>query len=226
MGFITTALTLGLSLLPQSVAGVPHVAQVKRASEITHTGISYWGHAGLGACGFLNTDNDPIVGISTIVFGTGGNCNQWMEVTNVANGKTVLVQTRDSCTGCGRNDILLSPSAFASIGDLNLGILNVQWHFKAKDFTPSITLVPPTPVPSSSSVSSINNTQITPTIPVTTLSSPVSTISGTTGAPITIGSPPVTIIPSSPAPSPIGTTGVVTSVPVSATPLPVPSSPA
>ncbi|KAJ3472890.1 hypothetical protein NLI96_g13211 [Meripilus lineatus] len=159
MLFVTIAL---LCLLFQNVASAPYDVQVKRASEVTHTGISLFGHAGLGACGFVDTDNDPIVGISTIIFGTGGNCNQWMEVTNTANGKTVLVRTRDSCTSCGRDDIILSPSAFASIGDIALGELNVQWHFKAKDFTPSATPKPSPAPPHSTPKPSTSTPKPTP----------------------------------------------------------------
>ncbi|KAJ3480850.1 hypothetical protein NLI96_g8068 [Meripilus lineatus] len=148
---ITTTLLVGLNILLSNVAGAPNDVQVKRAGEITHTGISFFGPAGLGACGFVDTDNDLIVGISTLIFGTGGNCNQFMQVTNIANGKSVIVRTRDSCTGCGRDDIVLSRSAFASIGDINLGELNVQWHFEAKDFTPTSSIPASTQGPSSSS---------------------------------------------------------------------------
>ncbi|KAJ3480849.1 hypothetical protein NLI96_g8070 [Meripilus lineatus] len=194
MVHFAAALIAGSALLLQNVAalaiGAPFEVE-KRASLITHTGISYWGHAGLGACGFVNKDSDHIVGISSLVFGTGGNCNQWMEVTNVANGKTVLVQTRDSCEDCGRDDILLSPSAFAAIGDINLGVLNVQWHFKAKDFTPSTSVVPSTPVPTSGTV--ISTSRPVSSAPITVL--PPSSVPRP-GSSSTAVLPP-TIVPSS-----------------------------
>ncbi|KAJ3475004.1 hypothetical protein NLI96_g12122 [Meripilus lineatus] len=210
MVHFAAALIAGSALLLQNVAalaiGAPFEVE-KRASLITHTGISYWGHAGLGACGFVNKDSDHIVGISSLVFGTGGNCNQWMEVTNVANGKTVLVQTRDSCEDCGRDDILLSPSAFAAIGDINLGVLNVQWHFKAKDFTPSPTIVTPTPVPTSDTVITTSR-PVTSAVPITSL--PPSSVPRPSGSVL----PSVSILPPSAAPSSI----IVSSVAPSAAP--------
>lgn len=82
---------------------------------------------------------------------------QWMQITNTANGKSVYAKTRDECEGCGQDDIGmqalscgshveliglyacpidLSPSAFSSIGNLNTGVLKVQWHFMAKGWSP------------------------------------------------------------------------------------------
>ena len=63
---------------------------------------------GLGACGYTNVNSDHIVAISHDIYGDGGNCNQWMEVTNDANGKTVYVQTRDECMSCNSDAIGLS----------------------------------------------------------------------------------------------------------------------
>lgn len=34
-----------------------------------------WFYDGLGACGYYNTNSDPIVAISAQIYGTGGSCN-------------------------------------------------------------------------------------------------------------------------------------------------------
>ncbi|KAJ3475002.1 hypothetical protein NLI96_g12121 [Meripilus lineatus] len=130
-GCVTSLLSFVVASPVESDVGL-----VERAAQITHSGRATWFNPGLGACGFVDGDNSPIVAISHLIYGSGGNCNQWMQVTNTANGKSVYVKTRDECEGCGQYDIDLSPSAFSSIGNLDTGVLNVQWHFMAKGWSP------------------------------------------------------------------------------------------
>ncbi|KZT67878.1 hypothetical protein DAEQUDRAFT_728653 [Daedalea quercina L-15889] len=92
---------------------------------------------GTGACGYTDNDSDPILAISHLVYGDGGRCNQWIQITNPANGKSQYGQIRDECEGCGQNDIDLSPSLFQSLGeDLSVGRFTVDWHYMGKDFSP------------------------------------------------------------------------------------------
>lgn len=35
-----------------------------------------WYEVGLGACGYNDTDSDPIIAISAQIYGNGGYCNQ------------------------------------------------------------------------------------------------------------------------------------------------------
>ena len=43
----------------------------------------------------------------------GGNCNQWIKIKNTANGKMATGQVRDSCPGCGYDDLGTSPHLLA-----------------------------------------------------------------------------------------------------------------
>ena len=77
---------------------------------------------------------------------------QWMQITNTANGKTVYAKTRDSCPGCGDNDLGLfeylfqllsinhgldmSPAVFKQMASLDTGVIHVSWHFMAKGWSP------------------------------------------------------------------------------------------
>jgi len=92
---------------------------------------------GTGACGYTDSDSDPIVAISHLIYGDGGNCNQWIQITNPANGQSQYGKVRDECEGCGQHDIDLSPSLFQSLGeDLSGGRFNVDWHYMDKNFSP------------------------------------------------------------------------------------------
>lgn len=76
---------------------------IERSSQVTHSGrvclcpptilISKYAHfasqatwfnAGLGACGFTDTDSNPIVALSHLIYGSGGNCNQVCPITSPA----------------------------------------------------------------------------------------------------------------------------------------------
>ncbi|TFY66990.1 hypothetical protein EVJ58_g1915 [Rhodofomes roseus] len=92
---------------------------------------------GTGACGYTDSDSDPIVAISHLIYGDGGNCNQWIQITNPSNGQTQYGHVRDECEGCAQYDIDLSSSLFQSLGeDLSVGRFEVTWHYMDKDFSP------------------------------------------------------------------------------------------
>ncbi|GBE83132.1 RlpA-like double-psi beta-barrel-protein domain-containing protein-containing protein [Sparassis latifolia] len=105
--------------------------------RITHTGRGTWFDVGLGACGYTDQNSDHIVAISHDIYGSGGNCNQYMAITNNANGVTVIGRTRDKCMGCNANDIDMSRSLFEALGAaLSVGVLDVSWHFENWDYNP------------------------------------------------------------------------------------------
>jgi len=107
-----------------------------RAADVTHTGRGTFFDPGLGACGDTNTDSDPVVAIGIGRFGSGGNCFQWMKITNTANGNTVFGQTLDACESCGDSDIDMSPSLFEQLAPLSEGVITVSWNFEPFGFQP------------------------------------------------------------------------------------------
>ncbi|EPS96079.1 hypothetical protein FOMPIDRAFT_92838 [Fomitopsis schrenkii] len=93
---------------------------------------------GTGACGYTDNNNDPIVAISHLIYGDGGSCNQWVQITNPANGKSQYGHVRDECEGCGQNDLDMSPSLFQSLGEsLSVGRFPITWHYMDKNWSPS-----------------------------------------------------------------------------------------
>ncbi|KAI0755277.1 RlpA-like double-psi beta-barrel-protein domain-containing protein-containing protein [Daedaleopsis nitida] len=111
-------------------------APVNLEKRVTHSGRGTWFNVGLGACGKHNVDSDKIVAISSNIYGSGGNCDQWMQITNTANGKKAYGKVRDECPGCGSSDLDMSPSLFQELGSLDTGVLKVSWHYMNKDFEP------------------------------------------------------------------------------------------
>ncbi|CCM05937.1 uncharacterized protein FIBRA_08176 [Fibroporia radiculosa] len=133
-----TAISLALCALVVSVSASPVTASTAVLDKrTTHTGRGTWFDVGLGACGYENVNSDPIVAISHDIYGGGGNCNQWIHITNTANGVSAYGQTRDECMGCDATAIDMSPSLFESLGaDLSVGVLTVEWNFMNKGFDP------------------------------------------------------------------------------------------
>ncbi|KAI9462228.1 RlpA-like double-psi beta-barrel-protein domain-containing protein-containing protein [Boletus coccyginus] len=91
------------------------------------SGQGTWFYDGLGACGYTNSGSDPIVAISSQIYGSGGYCNKWVSITS--NGKTVSAQVRDECPGCGPGDLDMSIGLFEQFAALSVGVLSITWSF-------------------------------------------------------------------------------------------------
>ncbi|KDR82366.1 hypothetical protein GALMADRAFT_133997 [Galerina marginata CBS 339.88] len=106
--------------------------------RVTHVGRGTWFYPGLGNCGKVNTSQDLILAIGKQLYDRngGGNCDQYVQITNVANGKVAYGLTRDSCQSCGDNDIDMSPALFQKLAPLSTGLLQVSWNFMNKSWKP------------------------------------------------------------------------------------------
>ncbi|OSX56966.1 hypothetical protein POSPLADRAFT_1157994, partial [Postia placenta MAD-698-R-SB12] len=102
-----------------------------------------WYNVGLGACGHPDVTSSPIVAISHDIYGNGGDCNQWMQITNkgatrppsVCVTRSLPQQLYLCLTFLPCPD--LSPSLFKSLGaPLSEGVIEVEWHFMAKRWNP------------------------------------------------------------------------------------------
>jgi len=135
-------LTILFALFASIIMGFASPLHANATSELrlqartTHQGRATWFNVGLGNCGDWNSDNDPILAISILRYGNGGNCNQWVKITNHGNGNVAYAKTRDSCQSCGEDDIDLSPDAFQQLAALSVGQLTVSWNFMAMDWAP------------------------------------------------------------------------------------------
>ncbi|KAF8171982.1 Non-catalytic module family EXPN protein [Mycena galopus ATCC 62051] len=133
--FVFSCITLAFA------ASLPRNATVEELDKrVTHVGRGTWYNpsAGEGNCGHWDSDSSPVVAISIERYdaNNGGNCNQWIEITNTANGKTAYGKTRDSCQSCGTSDLDMSPSLFKEISTLATGEITISWHFMNTGWSP------------------------------------------------------------------------------------------
>lgn len=111
-------------------------AKISLEKRTSHTGEGTWFEVGTGACGYTDTDSDPIVAISAKIYGSGGNCNQWIHITNTDNGQSAYGKTRDECESCGSGSLDMSPGLFEELSTLDTGEIPISWHFMSKDWSP------------------------------------------------------------------------------------------
>jgi len=104
--------------------------------RVTHYGQGTWFYPGLGACGYTDGNDDPIVAISADIYGSGGNCDQWIYITNTDNGHTTYGRTRDECESCAAGSLDMSPSLFEDLGNLDTGVIPIEWSFMPMDWSP------------------------------------------------------------------------------------------
>ncbi|CAE6529391.1 unnamed protein product [Rhizoctonia solani] len=117
-------------------AGQNSTNAIAISKRVTHVGRATYFYPGLGNCGYWDNDNVPILAVSTAMYKQGGNCNQWVEVVNTANGKKVYAKMRDSCPSCEYDDIDLSPIAFKALAPLSQGVFTASWHFMNPSWSP------------------------------------------------------------------------------------------
>ncbi|EIW81336.1 barwin-like endoglucanase [Coniophora puteana RWD-64-598 SS2] len=119
-------LSLLASLLLVLAVPLPNNVELNKRD---YWGQGTWFNVGEGACGDWNQNSDSIVAISSDIYGDGGSCNQWVEVTNTQTGASAWGQIRDECPSCDSGSLDMSPGLFQKLGDLSTGVLQIQWNF-------------------------------------------------------------------------------------------------
>ncbi|TRM60500.1 Non-catalytic module family EXPN protein [Schizophyllum amplum] len=129
--FITFFAFVAVSLC----APVPEASEIE-SRIVHHKGRLTWYQPGLGNCGNYDTEDDSVIAISKERYdnSNGGHCDQWIKI-KVGN-KIAYGKTRDSCPGCGYDDLDLSPAVFKQLGSLDDGVLQSSWHFLGKGESP------------------------------------------------------------------------------------------
>ncbi|KAI7898883.1 RlpA-like double-psi beta-barrel-protein domain-containing protein-containing protein, partial [Cokeromyces recurvatus] len=83
---------------------------------------------GLGSCGETNTDSEMVCALSIDLMGSHAGSSYCGRFITIKSGsKSVKVKVVDTCPGCGREDIDLSPSAFKKLGKLEQGVVPITW---------------------------------------------------------------------------------------------------
>ncbi|ORY24587.1 RlpA-like double-psi beta-barrel-protein domain-containing protein-containing protein, partial [Naematelia encephala] len=129
-GKIFTALAL-VSLV--AAAPVSPAAESSLEKRTSHTGRATWFDVGLGNCGWYSQNSDYVLAMSEAFYdeNNGANCGQGVYLKNTANGNTAYAVMVDSCPGCSRDQVDLSPSLFKALASdgLGEGELTLTWHF-------------------------------------------------------------------------------------------------
>jgi expansin (peptidoglycan-binding protein) len=109
-------------------------AVVSQAAAIEARSSSYSGTAtfysvkksGKPSCGG-KADNDDLVAALSKKFMKKKYCGEKIKVKS--GHKSITAKVVDTCNGCGKHDIDLSPTAFEKLGKKSKGELDVKWSF-------------------------------------------------------------------------------------------------
>lgn len=82
-----------------------------------------------GSCGFGFSDSEFIAALSgDMMHGyKAPHCNRMARVNY--KGKSVTVKIADTCPGCEKTSLDLSPAAFQALEHLDVGLIDIQWDF-------------------------------------------------------------------------------------------------
>lgn len=122
---------------PFSTSQSPSISSLYTMSS-PFTGRATFYNAGLGACGIVNSDNDPIVAVSKDLFEqynpSSGNpnhnslCGKKIEVS--WKGKKVQAFATDECPTCEKTSLDMSPTVFDRLDNRDKGVLDgITWRF-------------------------------------------------------------------------------------------------
>lgn len=120
---------------PFSTSRSPSIASLYTAPPFVGRATYY--KTGLGACGIINSEHDPIVAVSSDVFEQylphSGNsnhnslCGKKVEIS--WKGKTIHAFAMDECPGCHHTSLDLSPVLFNQLDNPNTGVLDgISWR--------------------------------------------------------------------------------------------------
>ncbi|KAJ3127092.1 hypothetical protein HK098_006789 [Nowakowskiella sp. JEL0407] len=159
---------------------------------------------GLGSCGKYNVNSDYIVAVNHEQY-QSSMCDRCVRLTR--DGKSVNAIVRDLCPSCEYGMLDVSPAVFAALGNMDAGILQINWDFcdgsgggggnnngGNQQKSPS-----PSPKPESPRVSPPTSPRVSPAaivVPTTTLARSTTALR-TTAAPTVV----TTAVVAQPAPS-------------------------
>lgn len=133
---ITTEESSSLSSFGSASISVFSSASSSESSSTTtsYTGRGTWYEVGGDACGTSSTDSDLVCAISQTLYDSdvgsdevSSYCGKY--ITASYNGKSVKVKVVDSCESCTSEDLDFSPTAFEELADLDVGELEITWHW-------------------------------------------------------------------------------------------------
>lgn len=101
-----------------AVESAPLVARGSESGQGTYYTV------GLGSCGQTNTDSQMVGALSESIM-ESSYCGKSITVKGPSGSVTVKIV--DTCPGCSKGDIDLSPAAFKKIASLSAGRVPISW---------------------------------------------------------------------------------------------------
>ena len=113
----------GLGMGPgTATAGEPCTVPIEHSGEAT-----YYDADGTGNCSFDASSDRMIAAINDTDYAGSASCGACVEITGPEG--VIDVQIVDRCPGCAAGDLDLSPEAFSMIAALELGRVDISWHY-------------------------------------------------------------------------------------------------
>ncbi|KAI7853709.1 hypothetical protein BDC45DRAFT_536016 [Circinella umbellata] len=115
-------------------------AAERRQSNVVEKRNSYHGkatwfipslHGGsMGACWEYEADEEYVVAMNSVQYGDMTKKSGWCfkKVRIYHGNKHVDAIVKDACPECKYGDLDLTPPVFKALGDLDTGILQINWH--------------------------------------------------------------------------------------------------
>ncbi|TFK68766.1 hypothetical protein BDN72DRAFT_797272 [Pluteus cervinus] len=120
MKFLLTLVAIASSTLTISALPVERQVQGFRGEA------TYY-YTGVGNCGAQSRDSDFIVALSGAEYSSGVHC--WQHIKIAYGEKTIDATVVDSCPGCARYDLDLSPAAFQALAPMQSGRIGIRWWY-------------------------------------------------------------------------------------------------
>ncbi|CAO3626631.1 unnamed protein product [Mucor hiemalis] len=118
---ILSMVIMAIAALFVSVQAAPIEARGSMSGQATYYDV------GLGSCGDTNSDSEMVAALSGSIMGGSNSKYCGQSITIKGGSGSVTVKVVDTCPGCAKGSVDLSPAAFKKLGPLSKGVIPITW---------------------------------------------------------------------------------------------------
>lgn len=116
-----------LSVIVSAIAVVSQAKPIQLEARKSMSGDATYYDVGLGSCGESNSNEEMVAALSKDLM-NGPNSPYCGQTVHIKGGSgSVSVKVVDTCPGCEKGSIDLSPAAFKKLGELGQGRIPITW---------------------------------------------------------------------------------------------------
>lgn len=115
---ILSLVIMAFAALFVSVQAAPIEARGSMSGQATYYDV------GLGSCGDTNSNSEMVAALSGDIM-SSKYCGK--SITVKGGSGSVTVKVVDTCPGCDKGSVDLSPAAFKKLGPLSKGVIPITW---------------------------------------------------------------------------------------------------